>query len=1466
LAGAKEKTKDGKLPLHYACDCQAPVEVVRALLERTLQSLHFEASDLRLTSDQVVFIFKAICRHSSVMKSLTFRCSLNCHEVVNSVEWAQSGLPAVPASRDQNWLQLAKTLAELGKFGSERNDFSRIMFIGRGMAGKSRLAKALTSSKHKSSAIDPDDRSIGSDLSHLQLTAADGRHIDVAIQDCAGQRVAYISHCVHVIDDCLYVLVWSPFKEGYNNVFASIKEICDPLFVWLGILASHAPHAHIVLVGTHLDTPAERAEPGFFPKWFLGDYPKRYAALAAQVEAFVLGEVMRLNELTSNERQTLVAKLVETCDLVAQLHGSCSASNQARVHDMMDQQVWQVLACDKSIPRRDRVLAQRIVCSLNNFNIMRRKLDILEGKHGDSAAGIVIHYTAHVDSASGTNVEELRGNLGAVVGDLSFVKKEVPKRWKLIRHKLPALAERPPHLPVFCKAQVIAALRNLDVVLGAMTEEELWDGVMFWAGLGVVLERNGQLFHDTTQVLELIKPLVHPLPTALLSQKYDSCNLLLQSSKTLGPNYSVAVPLLTDLETKLELSVELLDHFTAWSRMNAAQREAMLSFLLDSSLLCPLRDRTCTFMVTMRLSKDDASSISPEYTSKAAHAPHNAAYLLPVRFIALVPKLMSAMVSLQPIRVKVNVLQCRDEGIVLTRGDSYLVLQIIDMAAARVHTTLKQLPTISLPDSGKFDCVVHVTGNDLGLLHIAAVCFEHVSSSGKLGCRRQCWCLHPDTRTWIQFEFENERAVARSLVDAIREHGCAVIYAPLQLRFCDLFPEPRRRVFVVSAGGDGCGEFMRRLQAHIEQLSFTSVGCSMCEAGSLDFIRTGIMDSGVIVICITPQFFLNKRCTQALQWALELQQQQLRHVAILPLHPAVTMQHRQVIVNSNLLFAGGRAWHLKKSVLELLSSLTAFDDPVPSYTELRPWMSDEQGDNWEERTSPQPPANPISLLTSGFDQAGLVNRMIFDSTNRFVDAVVRHSGCALSEAIFSSKNEPYAEIVDHNYVPDDSLDVAVYPEIALMQFQELLGNMATVPDDQRRKNLAGIHISVGAPGNEPAFSGIPIISPAQAAFSGCNTPGKVRKDGEFYFKKSLNLFVKPCHRFISIHCSKICFRDNCLRVHAVCKYPKDMFMLQPWMEHSNRLDQVMSRQPHLSLPERIRIIRRIASAVRAYHVNGLTHGHVCPSKIFLDNQNAPQLCFPGSEPCNLAGKLRWSSPECVSGTAVSESSDVWSLGVIAYALLLNKIPFDSMTEADIRDAFAPAAASWPPFQVVAPFPVGLPDALPALLQRCWHRDAAMRISVTELACELAALDQTPLSEPLPIPAPDAGYESLSMFQLIRPALPPDTVVEIGTDRFRADDALINLFVAEADSKCRSSQEILLLMTQRSVTLIEAQSIFIYTSELMYKDFTAAFRSQDAARIQRWSNFALTLQSGLRKLEAPPPTFPKRPAVPEFTVV
>ncbi len=130
----------------------------------------------------------------------------------------------------------------------------------------------------------------------------------------------------------------------------------------------------------------------------------------------------------------------------------------------------------------------------------------------------------------------------------------------------------------------------------------------------------------------------------------------------------------------------------------------------------------------------------------------------------------------------------------------------------------------------------------------------------------------------------------------------------------------------------------------------------------------------------------------------------------------------------------------------------------------------------------------------------------------------------------------------------------------------------------------------------------------------------------------------------------------------------------------------------------------------------------------------------------MAGKLRWSSLECVAGEAISASSDVWSIGVLAYALLFSRTPHgDAATDASIRAALAPAATLWPLFDVSAQttLPFGLPEGIPALLQQCWQRDPAQRINATDLADSLAALGTTPLlNQPLESPSPSLGYQNM----------------------------------------------------------------------------------------------------------------------------
>jgi hypothetical protein len=142
-----------------------------------------------------------------------------------------------------------------------------------------------------------------------------------------------------------------------------------------------------------------------------------------------------------------------------------------------------------------------------------------------------------------------------------------------------------------------------------------------------------------------------------------------------------------------------------------------------------------------------------------------------------------------------------------------------------------------------------------------------------------------------------------------------------------------------------------------------------------------------------------------------------------------------------------------------------------------------------------------------------------------------------------------------------------------------------------------------------------------------------------------------------------------------------------------------------------------------------------------------------------------------------------------------------------------------------------------------------------LADALAALDPTPhLLQPLELPSPSHGYQSMSMFDILRAALPATTA-----------DAEISAAVALAAAKCQTPAA-RFLMQQSNMTEVEGQSIYIYTSNFVYKEFTAAFRSLQTSEIRRWSNYSCTLHSALGKLEAPQPTHPKPPQRPEFVVV
>ncbi|KAK9244954.1 kinase-like domain-containing protein [Lipomyces tetrasporus] len=156
------------------------------------------------------------------------------------------------------------------------------------------------------------------------------------------------------------------------------------------------------------------------------------------------------------------------------------------------------------------------------------------------------------------------------------------------------------------------------------------------------------------------------------------------------------------------------------------------------------------------------------------------------------------------------------------------------------------------------------------------------------------------------------------------------------------------------------------------------------------------------------------------------------------------------------------------------------------------------------------------------------------------------------------------------------------------------------------------------------------------------------------------------------------------------------------------------RKRRLSIDQAQRIFAQLCGAVAYIHTKNIVHRDLKLENILMDKHESVKLCDFGftreCEPKRLlqtfCGTICYAAPEMVKGEKYhGQAVDVWSLGIILYALLCGELPFDDEDEVQTRLRISNEEPVYPDY---------LPEEVLSLLQSMLSKRSSERPSATEI--------------------------------------------------------------------------------------------------------------------------------------------------------
>jgi serine/threonine protein kinase len=222
---------------------------------------------------------------------------------------------------------------------------------------------------------------------------------------------------------------------------------------------------------------------------------------------------------------------------------------------------------------------------------------------------------------------------------------------------------------------------------------------------------------------------------------------------------------------------------------------------------------------------------------------------------------------------------------------------------------------------------------------------------------------------------------------------------------------------------------------------------------------------------------------------------------------------------------------------------------------------------------------------------------------------------------------------------------------------------------------------------------------------------------------------------------------NILTIHEVGEAAGIKYIATEFIDGAT-IRQLLAKQ-ELSLDEILNTAEQICSALVAAHVAGIVHRDIKPENIMRRADGLVKILDFGiaklmepatpdqneAQPENgthteaglLLGTIGYMSPEQARGLPVDERTDIWSLGVVVYEMLAQRLPFTGATRMDTIVAILHRDPS--PLSEVAGDQYNVSALLEQTISSCLRKEMTDRLgSASELLSELKRVREQPNDE------------------------------------------------------------------------------------------------------------------------------------------